>query len=179
MPVVTPRRASIETINAVPNGEVLSISSTIGGICNSARRSAVSDRQINPRPYLVMKLIAPGVTLSAAMVRSPSFSRSSSSTRMTILPCRISLMASSIVWNGIPVTPSLPSSIWPQYTDRSACEVRFEQHITPQALTHEVPQVDDLLHGLHTTGPHYTDPIATNNLWRHKEQDFVNQTPGE
>ena len=110
MPVVTPRRASIETMNAVPKGEVLSISSTMGGICNSARRSEVSDKQMSPRPYLVIKLIASGVTFSAAMVKSPSFSRSSSSTRMTIFPCRMSSMASSIVWTGIPLTPPLPSA---------------------------------------------------------------------
>ena len=36
-----------------------------------------------------MKLIASGVTFSAAIVRSPSFSRSSSSTTMIILPARI------------------------------------------------------------------------------------------
>src|SRR5262245_46424567 len=42
-----------------------------------------------------MKFIASGVTFSAAMVRSPSFSRSSSSTRMTMRPVRISLRACS------------------------------------------------------------------------------------
>src|SRR5215472_12043745 len=36
-----------------------------------------------------MKLMASGVTFSAAITRSPSFSRSSSSVRMTILPRRI------------------------------------------------------------------------------------------
>src|SRR5262245_22593489 len=43
-----------------------------------------------------MKLIASGVTLSAAIVRSPSFSRSSSSTTITIRPSRIASMASSM-----------------------------------------------------------------------------------
>src|SRR5262245_37354541 len=42
-----------------------------------------------------MKLIASGVTFSAAMQRSPSFSRSSSSTRITIFPARISASAAS------------------------------------------------------------------------------------
>src|SRR5580698_5260398 len=41
-----------------------------------------------------MKLIASGVTNSAASVRSPSFSRSSSSTTMTIRPALISATAS-------------------------------------------------------------------------------------
>src|SRR5215831_8840307 len=50
-------------------------------------------RQISPRPYLAMKLMASGVTLSAARVRSPSFSRSSSSTTTIIRPARISSIA--------------------------------------------------------------------------------------
>src|SRR5438128_305626 len=40
-----------------------------------------------------MKLIASGVTRSAAIIRSPSFSRSSSSTRTTIFPTRMSSIA--------------------------------------------------------------------------------------
>ena len=44
-----------------------------------------------------MKLMASGVTFSAAMQRSPSFSRSSSSTRITIRPARISSIASAMV----------------------------------------------------------------------------------
>ena len=43
-----------------------------------------------------MKLMTSGVTFSAAMVRSPSFSRSSSSTTTTIRPCRMSSMASGM-----------------------------------------------------------------------------------
>src|SRR5262249_51189689 len=42
-----------------------------------------------------MKLMASGVTRSAASTRSPSFSRSSSSTRMTMRPLRTWSMASS------------------------------------------------------------------------------------
>ena len=37
---------------------------------------------------MVMKLIACGVAFSAAMMRSPSFSRSASSVTITILPAR-------------------------------------------------------------------------------------------
>src|SRR2546422_2015872 len=48
-----------------------------------------------------MKLIASGVTFSAAIMRSPSFSRSSSSTMMMMRPSWISAMASSIVANCI------------------------------------------------------------------------------
>ena len=47
-----------------------------------------------------MKLIASGVANSAAITRSPSFSRSSSSQTITICPARMSSIASSIVENG-------------------------------------------------------------------------------
>src|SRR5712692_6868166 len=47
-----------------------------------------------------MKLIASGVTFSAAIIRSPSFSRSASSTMMIILPWRTASTVSSIRANG-------------------------------------------------------------------------------
>ena len=47
-----------------------------------------------------MKLIASGVTYSAAITRSPSFSRSGESTTTTMRPARISSSASSTVANG-------------------------------------------------------------------------------
>src|SRR5262249_28502528 len=47
-----------------------------------------------------MKLIASGVTFSAAIVRSPSFSRSSSSTTMTVFPARMASSASSMLETG-------------------------------------------------------------------------------
>ena len=77
MPVVTPSRASIETVNGVWKGD--SFLAAIRSRPSSSQRSGVSDRQISPRPWVAMKLIASGVTNSAAIVRSPSFSRSSSS----------------------------------------------------------------------------------------------------
>ena len=60
-------------------------------------RSSVRVRQTRPRPYLAMKLTASALTLSAAITRSPSFSRSSSSTTITMRPARISSMARSIL----------------------------------------------------------------------------------
>src|SRR3972149_4226574 len=51
--------------------------------------------------------MASGVIFSAAITRSPSFSLSSSSTRMTIFPCLISSMASPIVLRLIFKTPYL------------------------------------------------------------------------
>src|SRR5258707_5102325 len=47
-----------------------------------------------------MKLIVSGVTFSAAIVKSPSFSRSASSTMMIILPSRTAPTASSMRANG-------------------------------------------------------------------------------
>src|SRR5581483_8753934 len=94
MPVVTPLAASIETVNAVPSGERLS--RTISGRFSCRQRCSVSVRQISPRPCFDMKLIASGVTNSAAMTRSPSFSRCSSSTRITIRPDFSSAMISGI-----------------------------------------------------------------------------------
>ena len=46
---------------------------------------------------MIMKLTISGVTSSAAQIRSPSFSRSSSSATMMSLPFRRSSMACSIV----------------------------------------------------------------------------------
>ena len=63
-------------------------------------RDSVIAKQISPRPYCAMKLMASGVIFSAAMVRSPSFSRSSSSTTITICPARIAAIASAMCANG-------------------------------------------------------------------------------
>ena len=46
MPVVTPSRASIETVNAVPSGA--SFRSVIGRSASSSARSSVRHRQIEP-----------------------------------------------------------------------------------------------------------------------------------
>src|SRR3970282_1581442 len=54
---------------------------------------------MSPRPKRAMKLICAGVIFWAATVRSPSFSRSSSSTTMIIRPWRIASTASSIEAN--------------------------------------------------------------------------------
>jgi len=80
MPVVTPSLASIETVKAVV---MLSrFSAAIGGSRSCRARSAVIDRQIRPRAWRAMKLIWSGVANWAGMITSPSFSRSSASTRM-------------------------------------------------------------------------------------------------
>src|SRR5271169_83147 len=91
MPVVTPVRASIASQKAVPYCEVFS--ALMGPRRRWSRRSSVMVRQTRPRPYFAMKLMASGVTFSAARVMSPSFSRSSSSTTTIMRPARISLIA--------------------------------------------------------------------------------------
>src|SRR4051795_9726721 len=97
MPVVTPSRASIVTVNGVWCG--VSFLDAMSSRPSSSQRSGVSARQIQPRACVAMKLIASGVTNCAAMTRSPSFSRSSSSTTTTILPPAMSSRASSMVEN--------------------------------------------------------------------------------
>src|SRR5919108_4455218 len=99
MPVVTPSRASIETVNAVWKAD--SFFAAIRSSPSSSQRSGVSARQIRPRPCLAMKLIASGVANCAASVRSPSFSRFSSSQTTTMRPRRISSIASSIEEKGL------------------------------------------------------------------------------
>ena len=94
MPVVTPSFASMETVKAVLYGDVLSL--TMRGRSSSLTRSSVRERQIRPQAYRAMKFIASGVTFSAAITTSPSFSRSSSSTMMTILPFLTSSITSSM-----------------------------------------------------------------------------------
>ena len=64
---------------------------------------------MSPRACVAMKLIASGVTNCAATVRSPSFSRSASSTTMTNFPERKSSMAASISLNGVARTSTLTS----------------------------------------------------------------------
>ncbi len=99
IPVVTPFLASMEMVNPVPNLLVLSL--TMSGRSSLSTISASSARQMSPLPNLAMKLMESAVTNSAAMVRSPSFSRPSSSTRMIILPFLISARASSTVHVGM------------------------------------------------------------------------------
>ena len=70
---------------------------------NSSQRCSLSARQMRPRPWVAMKLIISGVVFSAAIVRSPSFSRSSSSTTTSIFPARKSSIASAMFANGMTV----------------------------------------------------------------------------
>src|SRR5690606_26873370 len=99
IPVVTPSAASIETVNLVPKPDPLR--GAISGSLSSSQRSRVIGMQIRPRACLAMKLMCSAVTHSEAMMMSPSFSRSSSSMRMTILPARMSSISSSAVFRAM------------------------------------------------------------------------------
>ncbi|CVI61806.1 Putative secreted protein (modular protein) [Agrobacterium salinitolerans str. Hayward 0363] len=70
---------------------------TISGMSRASRRSPGMATQINPRAWFIMKAICCGVMLSEAAMTSPSFSRSSSSTTITISPREMASMASSIL----------------------------------------------------------------------------------
>ena len=67
-PVVTPSRASTETVNARPCG--VSLWSVICRRPSASQRSSVRHRRISPRVTMAMKLIASGVANWAAIVRS-------------------------------------------------------------------------------------------------------------
>jgi hypothetical protein len=108
MPVVTPLRASMETVKAVPKKEVLSATCIVR--CSSSQRSSVRGMQMRPRACVAMKLTWSGVTSSAAQTRSPSFSRSSSSTMMIMRPSRMSAAASSMEAKGI--GSGLKNQLW-------------------------------------------------------------------
>ena len=99
MPVVVPRLASTETVNAVRYAVVFS--ATIIGSCSSSRRVPSSGMQTTPLVWRTMKPIVSGVVFSAAMIRSPSFSRLASSTTTTASPRAIASIAFSISVNGI------------------------------------------------------------------------------
>ena len=98
IPVLTPLEASILTVKAVLLGAAFRLLSTIIGRFKRSHCSSVKLKQIKPRASLAIKLISCGRMLSAAMTMSPSFSRSSSSKRITILPKRISSIISAIVF---------------------------------------------------------------------------------
>src|SRR5580765_7731687 len=99
IPVVTPSAASIDTVKLVRCSR--SVSLTISGSRSCAQRSRVSVRQISPRPKRAMKLMSAAETPCAAITRSPSFSRSSSSMITTMRPARRSASISSVLFNSM------------------------------------------------------------------------------
>ena len=99
-PVVTPTFASIVTVNCVPKRD--EFVATWSGRWSASAFSFVIVRQTIPLPCRIMKFIASVVVFSAASTRSPSFSRSGSSTRITMRPARNSSNTSGRGENGIP-----------------------------------------------------------------------------
>ena len=100
-----PCAASMETVKLVPY-----CAPFFCVICGRRRRSTNSSfigRQTSPRACLIIKLIACGVTNCAAITKSPSFSRSSASVMMTILPALMSARISGMVETAVMVC--LPS----------------------------------------------------------------------
>jgi hypothetical protein len=84
MPVVSPWRTSTDTVKAVPRGA--SFEATIGSRRSRFASSCDSGAQTMPQVCRMMKAIFSGVQSEAATMRSPSFSRSSSSVTTTISP---------------------------------------------------------------------------------------------
>src|ERR1043165_7489697 len=92
-----------------------------------------------------MKLITSGVTLSAAIVRSPSFSRSSSSTTMIMRPSRNAETASSIEANGplaFVLVTFVPLSVFP--FARFGGDLDGAQHVLAEHVAFEVDRIVDL-----------------------------------
>ena len=104
MPVVVPLTASTDTVKAVLMRSVLRC--TMSGSRSCSRRSPSMGTTTSPRAWVTMKLMASGVAISAAMATSPSFSRSSSSTMMTMPPDFIRSIAASTDICGINVSCS-------------------------------------------------------------------------
>lgn len=71
--------ASIESVYAVRLGSSFSLGATMSGRSRESARWDVMGVQIRPEVWRTMKDILAGVMSSAAMMRSPSFSREVSS----------------------------------------------------------------------------------------------------
>src|SRR3954464_3331358 len=115
MPVAMPSAASIELVKLVPWRERLC--STIGRRPSRCACACVIGMHTRPRPCFARKLIFSGVTNSAAKTRSPSFSRSSSSTSTTISPPRMAALISvrglmAAVWRRISRFSSCPCGLF-------------------------------------------------------------------
>ena len=105
IPVVIPSFASIDTVNPVPCFARLLL--VIMGKLSLSHFSGERGRQTNPLALLIMKLIFLSSINSAAQTRSPSFSLSSSSSKITILPSAMSSISSLVALNSIVLCKSL------------------------------------------------------------------------
>ena len=125
-PVVHPSSLSMVTVNGVPSTDVLS--STCLGRSSSSHRLMVIGAHSTPLACFSMKLTASGVIFSAAIIKSPSFSRSSSSTTITNLPSRKSSRADSIVSSLVSVI-SLQFYGYIQVSDGPRCRCPFPLYV--------------------------------------------------
>mmetsp|Transcript_17357 Transcript_17357/g.46857 ORF Transcript_17357/g.46857 Transcript_17357/m.46857 type:complete len:241 (+) Transcript_17357:454-1176(+) len=103
IPVVVPSLASTETVKAVPLGSSFLL--TMGGSWSSSMRFPGMDAQITPEVWRTMKAMVASVACSAAIIRSPSFSRSSSSVTRMSSPRRRACTASTTVCSPRPRLP--------------------------------------------------------------------------
>ena len=94
IPVVVPSMMSTVSVNAVRWLSVFC--STISGRRKSSQRSSVNGAHTTPVEYRTMNASFSAEANSAAMMKSPSFSRSSSSTMTTISPRAIAAITSSM-----------------------------------------------------------------------------------
>ena len=96
-PVEHPSTLSMVTVKGVPKRLVFAL--TCGVRSSSLQRDIVIGAHNTPRPFFNIKFTASGVIFSAAIIKSPSFSLSSSSTTIRNLPSLKSSRASSMVFN--------------------------------------------------------------------------------
>ena len=94
-PLVVPLVASIETVKRVPCRAVFN--AVIGASCSCSALSGVIAAHNTPLACRSMRVTVFDVIRAAAATRSPSFSRSTSSTSNTIFPLAIASVASSTV----------------------------------------------------------------------------------
>ena len=95
---------------------------TIGSKCKLPACSSSKGAQRIPLVCLIMKATASGVALLAAMIKSPSFSRSSSSATTIISPAAMAFKASSTVSNS--------AFIFLLTSYQKACETNTKQRTT-------------------------------------------------
>src|SRR5437763_7295941 len=129
IPVVVPCRKSTLMVNAVRWLSVLA--ATMSGRSSSSMRSPVIGTHMSPEVWVRKKAMFSGVAASAAMMRSPSFSRSSSSTTTTISPLAMAAMAFSTLANPIACLP-LPSG--QQLLDVFGDQVDLQVDPVPRSL---------------------------------------------
>mmetsp|Transcript_53663 Transcript_53663/g.170650 ORF Transcript_53663/g.170650 Transcript_53663/m.170650 type:complete len:230 (-) Transcript_53663:109-798(-) len=97
MPVEVPSSRSTETVNAVPMASSFSSCRIMRGMLRRSKSFPSIATQMRPLVLFTMNAMLSSVALEAARIRSPSFSRSSSSLTTRNLPSAISLSASSML----------------------------------------------------------------------------------